>query len=436
MIYEFDKRGYKYNIYSQTLTLLGYFIDVYRLNDNNIKEEEKKAMLNDFRDSEYFKLERKQYFAYVFYKDKIDGNEKLRNYLMDIIFYLTKNYSSENCEKMEDFFQNESGYYLIMESLNYGKPSEDISNPKIIKTCFDQINQELEKRHKFGLYDSLFDISDLGFIPTENKIRVALKFQTFLGELDFRYRGTVFNISEDLKEEKLLDPELTEKYYGLKKSGNIKKYIQEFENIAYNINSKNELFNIGIMMLKFIKSDINQSKDDNLKGLIISLINKKSKERLSLEEYVNHSFFKNNSESDHIDSYKYEELANLEIRYEEITNIIILKNNFILCRKKRSSLYLIVQYKNCVHIRDDFEGSNLFNLDDMILIDDRKKNKINLYKLKENVNSEKLIKERRIQLKEIIENVQTIDILYKQILPLSKDNNNLIIVTKEGKVTL
>ena len=58
------------------------------------------------------------------------------------------------------------------------------------------------------------------------------------------------------------------------------------------------------MMLKFIKSDINQSKDDNLKDLIISLINKKSKERLSWEEYVNHSFFKNNSESDHIDSYK------------------------------------------------------------------------------------------------------------------------------------
>ena len=222
MIYEFDKRGYKYNIYSQTQTLLGYFLDVYRLNDNNIKEEEKKAMLNDFRDSEYFKLERKQYFAYVFYKDKINGNEKLRNYLMDIIFYLTKNYSSENCEKMEDFFQNESGYYLIMESLNYRKPSEDISSPKIIKACFDQINQELEKRHKFGLYDSLFDICDLGFIPTENKIRVVLKFQTFLGELDFRYRGTIFNISEDLKEEKLLDPELTEKYYGLKNSGNIK----------------------------------------------------------------------------------------------------------------------------------------------------------------------------------------------------------------------
>jgi hypothetical protein len=33
---------------------------------------------------------------------------------------------------------------------------------------------------------------------------------------------------KDLKEEKLLDPELTEKYYGLKNSGNIKKYIQEF----------------------------------------------------------------------------------------------------------------------------------------------------------------------------------------------------------------
>lgn len=136
-----------------------------------------------------------------FIKIKLTGNEKLRNYLMDIIFYLTKNYSSENCEKMEDFFQNDSGYYLIIEALDYKKPSESLSNPKIINHCFDQINQELEKRHKFGLFDSLFDKSDLGFITTENKIRIVLKFLTFLGELDFRYRGTVFYIMEDLREE-------------------------------------------------------------------------------------------------------------------------------------------------------------------------------------------------------------------------------------------
>lgn len=92
------------------------------------------------------------------------------------------------------------------------------------------------------------------------------------------------------------------------------------------------------MMLKFINTDINQIKDDNLKDLITSLMKKKSNERLSWEEYVNHSFFKNNSESDNIDSYKYEELAHIEIGYQEITNIIILKNNFVLCREKRNSL--------------------------------------------------------------------------------------------------
>jgi hypothetical protein len=296
MIYEFDKRGYKYDLYSQTRTLLGYFLDVYRLNDNNIKDEEKKEMLNDFRDSEYFKLERKQYCAYVFYKDNIDGNEKLRNYLMDIIFYLTKNYSSENCEKMEDFFQNESGYYLIMESLKYENPSEDISNPKIIKSCFDQINQELEKRHKFGLYCSLLDKSDLGFIPTKNKIRVVLKFQTFISEMDFRFKGSLILLNDQSKEEKLIDPELIEKYNGIKNLKSVnkvsKKYIQEFENIAYNINSKNELFNIGTMMLEFIKNDINKAKDNKLKDLISSLTKKKSNERLSWEEYLNHFFLK------------------------------------------------------------------------------------------------------------------------------------------------
>jgi len=439
MIYELDKRGYKYNIDTQTPTLLGYCIDVYRSNEDNIKEKEKKAMLNDSEEVEYFKLEKKKYFAYVFFKDFIDGDEKLRNYLMDIIFYLTKNYPSENCEKMEDFFQNDSGYYLIIEALNYEMPSEDISNPKIIKSCFYQINQELERRHKFGLYCSLLDISDLGFIPTKNKIRVVLKFQTFLGELNFRFKGTLLLLMEDLKEEKLIDPELNEKYDGIKdlkdNKENEKKYLQEFENIAYNINSKNELFNIGTMMLKFIKNDIQKAKDDNLKDLITSLTKKKSSERLSWEEYLNHSFFKNNSESEskseHLDSYKYEELADIEFGYQPITNINILKNNFILLKVENKFFQLIIQNRIRFDNLGYLKGKYLFNLGDIVLIDDEEKNQINLYKLKENID----LKQEFIELKDIFENVQTIDILYSEVLPLHKDNNNLIIITKEEKVT-
>ena len=436
MLYEFDKRGYKYNTDTQASTFLGYCMEVYRSNDDNIKEEEKKAMLNDYGEVEYFKLERKKYFAYVFFKDFIDGNEKLRNYLMNIIFYLIKNYSSENCEKMEDFFQNDSGYYLIMESLNYEMPSEDISNPKFIKTCFDQINQELEKRHKFGLYCSLLDKSDLGFIPTKNKIRVVLKFQTFISEMDFRFKGSLILLNDQSKEEKLIDPELIEKYNGIKNLKSVnkvsKKYIQEFENIAYNINSKNELFNIGTMMLEFIKNDINKAKDNKLKDLISSLTKKKSNERLSWEEYLNHFFFKNNSEYDNIDSYKYEQLADIKLPNESITNIIILKNNFILLKVQNTHFHLIIQNK----IRSDnlgyLKGKYLFNLGDKVLIDDEEKNQINLYKLKENID----LKQKLAGLKDIFENVQTIDILYRKILPLYKENNNLIIITKEGKVTL
>ena len=89
-----------------------------------------------------------------------------------------------------------------------------------------------------------------------------------------------------------------------------------------------------------------------------------------------------------------------------------------------------------MHILDNLDGNNLFNLDDIVLIDDRGKNQINLYKLKENIVLGNLIEKRYINLKEIFENMQTIDILYKQILPLSKNNNNLIIITEDGKVTL
>jgi len=68
MIYELDKRGYKYNIDTQTPTLLGYCIDVYRSNEDNIKEKEKKAMLNDSEEVEYFKLEKKNILHMYFLK--------------------------------------------------------------------------------------------------------------------------------------------------------------------------------------------------------------------------------------------------------------------------------------------------------------------------------------------------------------------------------
>ena len=165
-----------------------------------------------------------------------------------------------------------------------------------------------------------------------------------------------------------------------------KKYLQEFENIAYNINSKNELFNIGTMMLKFIKNDIKKAKDDNLKDLITSLTKKKSSERLSWEEYLNHSFFKNNSESEskseHLDSYKYEELADIEFGYQPITNIIILKNNFILLKVEKKFFQLIIQNRIRFDNLGYLKGKYLFNLGDIVLIDDEEKNQINLYKKK------------------------------------------------------
>lgn len=48
-------------------------------------------------------------------------------------------------------------------------------------------------------------------------------------------------------------------------------------------------------------------------------------------------------------------------------------------------------------------GNYLFNFDEKILFDDRNKNQINLYKLKEDIILGNLIKERYIELKDIFE---------------------------------
>ena len=219
----------------------------------NITKEETNKMLNEFRECKYAKLSDKKYMAYIFIKDHIDGNEKFRKYFMNIIFYLTENYSSENCEKMEEFFQNESGYYLIMENIEYDEPPEKKFDPEFIKYYFNQINNELDRRHKFGLYDHVFSDEDLGIKYLDNKkskFRVILKFITFIKQMDFRFRSIHFSLSKLLNIYKI-DPELRDKFSNIisMKKEDFKK---SFENIAYNINSKNEIYNLGIMMRKFI----------------------------------------------------------------------------------------------------------------------------------------------------------------------------------------
>ena len=57
MIYELDKRGYQYDIYSRIPTDIGYYLVVRRKNDiaKDVTEEKIKEMLNNFRDDNYYK---------------------------------------------------------------------------------------------------------------------------------------------------------------------------------------------------------------------------------------------------------------------------------------------------------------------------------------------------------------------------------------------
>ena len=463
MIYELDKRGYNYQYFSIQQTLFGYFLNVELQNvstNDEMKEKLKKMIENENENNndDYFKSTIKVYTAYVFFKDNIDSNKKLKDFFMNIIFYLTKYYSSENCEKLEDFFQEQSGYYLLIENIEYDN-SPNLSDPIILRNCFCQINKELERRHTFGIYDSLFSMSDIGFKyldENKNKFRVILKFETFLGQLDFRYRGTISTIFYNLSESTMLDIDLMKKilkleeiYKDSKEENNVlfEKYKNEFENIVYNITSKNELYNIGKMMLNCMGDDIEKIKDINLKDLITSLLKENLNERISWEEYVNHPFFKNDSNNNN-ENYKYEILKHFNIGYKNITNIIFLKDNKILFRENGKIFYLIEEnLKNIYKFFDPFKGHYLLNLDDLILIDNKKKNQIYFFKLKENKETlgsdkkfEEEIKEKTcdddkneiykyINFNEIFDEVQIIDINYMTILPLLYDPKYLVIGT-------
>lgn len=56
------------------------------------KEELNKMLNEDDYCEDYLKLsKRKIYKAFIFFRDKIDYNQKLREQLFNIVFYLTKN---------------------------------------------------------------------------------------------------------------------------------------------------------------------------------------------------------------------------------------------------------------------------------------------------------------------------------------------------------
>lgn len=485
MIYELYKHGFDIILDSQEKTLFGYFIRVVQTNQYNEKIKNMKDLLSSDKDSDYFKIANNEYVAYIFYKDFIDTNEKLYNFFMNIVSYLTKNYSSDNCTKLKDFFQDETGYFLIIdEAQKMANFPKKISDPEILKKCFIQINEELERRHKFGIYDSLFEAHDLHFTYINGEFKVIFLFKTFLGQLDFRYRGTITYIYKDLKEKKILDPELSEKLYKLDEIKDPKNYEKEFENIAYNTNEKNELYNIGKIMLSFAnkcdiqeevnkiedgelkkillslinkkddkvdsqgddgqiedtylynllsnyipikldkdtQEDVEKIKDDNLKNLITSLIKQKADERITWDEYINHPFFKDKTNQNLSNSYKYEIVKNIKHNYEGIQKIIVLKDNNIIYRQNNNgSIYIIRKGDNKGRFLLDVKGKFLYNINELILIDDQNEKKIYLYKLTDKLSLEK---------------IQTIDIDYSYILPLSNKNKDLMISTKNKSIVL
>ena len=80
--------------------------------------------------------------------------------------------------------------------------------------------------------------------------------------------------------------------------------------------------------------------------MVGSLQKKKVSERLNWEEYINHPFFKDDSNINDSDSYKYEETAKLKIGEDMIAKAIILKNKYIFLKKKRENyIYFYFQKK-------------------------------------------------------------------------------------------
>lgn len=195
---------------------------------------------------------------------------------------------------------------------------------------------------------------------------------------------------KEIPSDEKMDPEFVKKINELEKEKENERenYIKQFDNIMYNTNPKNEIYNLGIMMLNFIsfsfsdkKTVINNIKDENLKNLITLIVKDKSDERISWEDYINHPFFKSNSPT----NYKYEELFHKkDYERETIKIIIIMNNDLILYNDDNDCLYCLLKNKLEYLVSDKLKIKNLIKIDEsLFLISIYEEKHINIYKIKQ-----------------------------------------------------
>ena len=269
MIYELSKFGYEYMQDTYKPSLLGFIIEVIQTNKYKEKGKDLQPLLSNKDNANYYKISEKKYKAYVFKKDFIDSDEKLHDYFMKIVYFLINNYSNDLLSsKLKDFFQDESGYYLIIDERESEIFPEDIKNPEILKNIFIKLNKEFEMRHKFGIYDATFYPLQFDFLlsnENKNEIKPILMFENFLWQLEFKFSGHVFS---EIELENVLSPEIFEKINKVKMTGDLNEDTKNYQEITFNINEKNELYNIGramrYLMTESIDGDLDEIEDNKL----------------------------------------------------------------------------------------------------------------------------------------------------------------------------
>ena len=480
MIYELDKHGYKYDKNSYMDLAFGFLMEVFRTNEHSEKLKKYKDLdeilfeLGESNELDFLKMpDKKSYIAIVLFKDYIDFNKIIHDYLMKIISYLNDNYSTGCCEKLVEFFQDPFGYYLIFEgkrndeidkddSLNLSG-SNDLSSDEeekkedsngdnkdrydFFRNIFREINKDLEIRHKFGIYD-------FSYFPTNVNIETShfnkntfrppqsyLSYNALINQINMRYNAEILYKQ---KNEEIIAPEIRKKIEKIeeKELYNIKKIFKRMEDIFIDVNEKTELYNIGrAMQYLAIKSyeddDIDERiTDENFKSLIKSLTKENPEERLTWNEYINHSFFKEGFKKT---DYEYELIKEIKEDECDFGKIIVLKDNTIITNEIIiTNDYKILWFDECISTK------YLFNLNELILTS-KKDNEINILKL----NSEMLQKyknkelekneEEKNNISQVLEKIQAIDISYKEILPLSSLSNgkkDLVIYTSDKEITL
>ena len=223
------------------------------------------------------------------------------NEVKNMMILQGENKNNKNTVLIDEYFQNENEFAIIMELCddnltNFFSSKEKNFNPKEIYELLIQLNNSFKIMAINGIVHRAINLTNI-LIKYENKEKIKYIFKLKITDDSCSLEDSSNNINSELNfnNNRFLAPEILKGENHSEVSDlwsiGILIYILSFREPPFKGSTKEEILkNINNYELNNLK----KTEDSNLNDLIKGLLNEDPKKRITWKDYFNHIFFKNN----------------------------------------------------------------------------------------------------------------------------------------------